>query len=356
MTARPPNRDATFDAYRHFAPYVRRCLADAGVRSADIPDLCHEVFLIVHAKAESLGEVTHFDLWVKEVCRRVAAGYRRRASYRREVFSSEPVPDGAAPQPDPADTLGQDELVLRALAGLDDESRELLALHDVGDLPLTELARLTLHDRKTVRKRLQLARKRLLAQMREVERSGALDTEPSAPPPSGVATLSDFELLTVTPDVRLALLGNVAISHWPAAPSAEAFDQLLHFAPYVIEKGGGSFVYLALVDSIERPGPLARRKIVECLERFGDRLLQYGTALLCPGAWIAQPIMSGLMVLARPRFPMRFFTSSDAAATWICNGCALGPSGPLPFEQLQQAVERLRTLNGVDLSALQSGG
>ena len=50
MSAHDPEtiRPTPASTYARFAPYVQRHLARFGVRDADLPDLCHEVFLIVH--------------------------------------------------------------------------------------------------------------------------------------------------------------------------------------------------------------------------------------------------------------------------------------------------------------------
>src|SRR5262245_7089317 len=130
--------------YARFAPYVRRRLAALGVREADLPDLCQEVFLVVHGKADRLPDVERVDLGLREICRRVAAGYRRRAGHRLEVlgWDTTEAPD---PGPDPADEQDHGQMLARlrgALNQLDDESRDLLALHDVGEMPLTALAKL----------------------------------------------------------------------------------------------------------------------------------------------------------------------------------------------------------------------
>src|SRR3954463_7975027 len=81
--------DITAAAYARFAPYVRRRLAELGVRDADLPDLCQEVFLVVHGKGEVLPSVDRLDLWLREICRRVAAGYRRRAGNRLELLGED---------------------------------------------------------------------------------------------------------------------------------------------------------------------------------------------------------------------------------------------------------------------------
>ena len=87
--------------YARFAPYVQRHLARFGVRDADLPDLCHEVFLVVHGKRQQLPAVGRVDLWLREICRRVAAGYRRRAGHQLEVLGcdADEHPDSPPPTP-----------------------------------------------------------------------------------------------------------------------------------------------------------------------------------------------------------------------------------------------------------------
>src|SRR6476469_4169474 len=148
--------------YARFAPFVRRRLADLGVREADLPDLCQEVFVIVHGKRDVLAAVDRTDLWRGEICRRIAAGYRRRAGHRLEVLGcdAEDRTAGCWDVGEP-DAGGQLALLRRALNHLDDESRDLLALHHGGEMPLSALARLVEHDRKTVSSRLSRARRRV---------------------------------------------------------------------------------------------------------------------------------------------------------------------------------------------------
>ena len=161
---RDPIRLTPASTYARFAPFVQRRLAGLGVRDADLPDLCQEVFLVVHGKGQQLPAVGRIDLWLREICRRVAAGYRRRAGHRAGgagVRRRRTRPDPAADAPDEPDAGRRLSLLRRALNHLDDESRDLLALHDVGEMPLSALAKLVAHDRKTVRSRLARARRRV---------------------------------------------------------------------------------------------------------------------------------------------------------------------------------------------------
>jgi RNA polymerase sigma-70 factor (ECF subfamily) len=349
--ARVPSPELTASVYQHFAPFVRRTLSQLGVRDADLPDLCHEVFLVVHAKSASLGDIDYYDLWLREICRRVSAGYRRRSSRRLESLSAEPpVLEADGPPIDLLVTRDEEDLVRDALAALDEESRELLALHDVGELSLSELSRLTLHDRKTVRKRLQLARRRLATLMRHAEgptgHRPASEASTSHAMPlraDAVKPLGGLQVLTATRDLVIGWHGNVAITVWTGVASADALEELIDWGSHMINACGGRLGYLALVEATVRPPPLAaRRKIVEALDLFGPYVVKYATALLGGGAWIAQPIMSGLMVLARPRFPMRFFKSVEAGAAWLAEDCGRGPSGALTAAELTAASEYLR--------------
>jgi RNA polymerase sigma factor (sigma-70 family) len=350
--------------YARFAPYVQRRLAGFGVRDADLPDLCHEVFLIVHGKRHVLPAVDRIDLWLREICRRVAAGYRRRAGHQLEVLGCDAReqsehPDLAADPSDEPDVGRRLSLLRRALNQLDDESRDLLALHDVGEMPLSALAKLVAHDRKTVRSRLARARRRVsrwLCGDPASLRSGT----PVRVTPAGSPFMRDqaargravgsaaqeLEILRISPEVCGGVLGNVAVSDW-RGPQIEAatIEALIGQAPYTLEKCGGEIAYLALIESTVLPPTFeARQKIVDAMEIVGPYFNSFAVVLLGANARINQPILEGLMLLARPRFPLRFFSSVKGAAEWLCEGAARGCAGPLVPAQLAAAAEDIRRL------------
>jgi RNA polymerase sigma factor (sigma-70 family) len=353
--------EVTAAAYAHFAPYVRRQLAELGIRAADLPDLCHEVFLIVHDKVDLVPEVDRVDLWLRAICRRVAAGYRRRAGIKNEILGRDLELENA-----PADYDGPEigagserrqqlALVRRALNRLDDESRDLLALHDVGEMPLTDLARLVDHDRKTVRKRLVTARRRVSRLVCEVD-PGEAPAGRMTPPDSPVmvsqaakgrvqgCTAEEFAVLHVSEARKVGVLGNVAITAWARA-TPEALDHVVQTATASVELCGGEFAYLALMEpTLEPPTFEARRKIVEALEIVGPYIRAFAIVLMGGLSSISEPILNGLMLLARPRFPMRCFDGIGPAAAWLCGSYARGARGPLPAGELAAAAERLRAL------------
>jgi RNA polymerase sigma-70 factor (ECF subfamily) len=340
---------ATSEAYRDFAPFVRRRLLQLGVRDADLPDQCHEVFLILH-KRERLEDIERIDLWLREVCRRVAAAYRRRARHTREVLG-EPPESKADTSEDPETSVRSDDerdLLRHAFERLDDESRDLLALHDVGELPLTELAKLVERDRKTVRKRLEAARHRLSVLMGE--KPPAVEPPTEGPVSGSRSALveprlsNEIEVVSVTPRLTVGLVGNVGITVWSGAPDLSSIEILFRVGPILIERCGGKVAYLAIVeDPVHPPALSTRKRIVEALDAMGQNVIAYATVMMGKAAWIVRPVMSGLVFLTRPRFPMQFFGSVPDAAGWLCSRYALGPEGALPASILSAAVERLRS-------------
>lgn len=352
-------------SYVRFAPYVRRQLAAFGVRDADLPDLCHEVFLVVHAK-ERGPAIDRFDLWLREICRRVAAGYRRRAGQRLEVIGCDvgERPDSRGTGPvDERDAARRISLLRQALNHLDTESRDLVALHDVGEMPLSALARLVDHDRKTVRSRLERARQQLSRWLcgDGVPKAGPrVGGAPRITPPAsafmreqavrgraaGCAT-SELEILRLSPQLCAGALGNVTVSDWRGPQiDAATIGAVVEAAPYTLERSGGEICFLAIIEPTMLPPTLeARQKIVDALEIVGPYFTAFAVVLLTENARINRPILEGLALLARPRFPMRFFFSVSAATAWLSATSARSAAGRLVPDELAAAAERVRQLD-----------
>jgi RNA polymerase sigma-70 factor, ECF subfamily len=315
------------EVYGQNLNYVRRKLASFGVPSADLNDVTHEVFIVVHAKLTELEHEASLRLWLRQICWRTASGYRRRAYRRLEVSSEEP-PDN--PREEEGSLLEQ--LVVReevdrlhhALARLEAKQRDIFALHTLGELPVTEVARLANCDPKTARKKLQAATRRLKA---------ILPERPSAGPPPKLeeAEWGDDEViaselglspgtrvLAATHEIVAVLFGNVLIVDWRAAPTLDSLDRVSACGDLAVKQTRGSFAYLTIVEaSCGFPSFDARRRIGGMLEHFSRNVVVYATSLEGGLAPIAKPIMTALSALARVPFPMRFFTSPEAAAHWV---------------------------------------
>jgi RNA polymerase sigma-70 factor, ECF subfamily len=343
LPAAPPGDLA--ELYEQHTDGVRRHLRRFGASDQDLDDLTQEVFLVLHAKRQTLSTIQPVDPWLREVCRRVAAGDRRRAHRRHEIAFREPPERAAEAGFDQALEKGErEEQLHRALDRLDEQSRDLLALHELGRLPLVDVAELVDADRKTVRKRLGTALRRLTTLLRAEPARDARPasvqgaTLPSGPPRSA----ETFRVLAKHATVHIGLVGSVVITVWPGPATLEALELLdVQFAR-VIQICGGGFSYLAVVEASSRPPNLvARQKIVSMLEQHGRHIRAYATALQGGAAWIARPIMTGLSLLARPSFPMQFFNGVPSAARWLAE--THPQLTHASTAAIVESVERLRT-------------
>jgi len=336
--------DAAFAVH---ASAVRRYLRAVGVGESDLDDTTQEVFLLLHNKRIDLATAERIDPWLREVCRRVGAGYRRRAHRRHEIVQAQP--------PDHPNAVGSAELSLEqqeneyrlysALRSLDEESRDLVALHELGALPLLDLAKLVEADRKTVRKRLAVALRKLTKLF--ASRGPGIDSEhlpgiEVAKPYPRLATNDgvEFRPLAKEAAVRIGLVGAVLIAVWPGPPTLEALE-LLAGELERVGREHGAFVYLAVVESSTRPpNRLARQKIVEMLRACAPNRMAHLTVLEGGGAWIARPIMTGLALLAQQHGSVQFFNGAHAAAEWL----AAHPAqiARADAQQILAAIQQLR--------------
>ncbi len=161
--------------YRAELPYVWRTMRRLGARPADVEDLVHDVFVVVHRRLSDYDPARPIRPWLFGIAFRVASDYRRRARFRREVVTD----DIDRPAPDiPADArmaAAEDRaLVIEALAALDLDRRAVLVLHDIDGYAAPEIADTLGVKLNTVYSRLRVARKRFEQAVRRLQaRKGA---------------------------------------------------------------------------------------------------------------------------------------------------------------------------------------
>jgi len=152
----PPDLDAV---YRAHADFVHRTARQLGVTAAQVEDVMHDVFLVVHRRlAEYDGR--SMRSWLYGITRRVVL-HQRRGDVRRERRAELAVVprDTVDPERDvaAAQTIAQVE---RFLASLDDEQRTVFVLADIEGTPIPEIASALGVNLNTVYSRLRLARRR----------------------------------------------------------------------------------------------------------------------------------------------------------------------------------------------------
>jgi RNA polymerase sigma-70 factor (ECF subfamily) len=77
------------EVHKRHGEFVWRTLYRMGVRPPHVEDVYQEVFLVVHRRLRTFNGQCALTTWLYEICFRVAAGYRRKAHFRREEL----VPD-----------------------------------------------------------------------------------------------------------------------------------------------------------------------------------------------------------------------------------------------------------------------
>ncbi len=163
-TSKPPavpQRLDVQDIFRAEGAYVVRALRYFGVPERDVPDVCQEVFVIVHRKLPEFEYRAAIRTWLYRICQRAASDYRRRAHVRREQVTGEPIGSGEHDGKDFSDGIHARSVLLKALDTLDDERRAVFVLYEIEELTMREVADALGCPLQTAYSRLHAARKQL---------------------------------------------------------------------------------------------------------------------------------------------------------------------------------------------------
>lgn len=306
------------------AAQVTAQLLREGVPRTDVDDLCQEVLLVALKRRPQLETEAASSAWLAEACDYVTRAYRRKAFRRREifervdaqVFSSLPAVNDASALESAADQLHA------ALARLTPREREILALRLAADMPLRTLADLHECDVKTLRKRFQLAERKLRLQLlrggapelaalspQELIRVGAASAPARALPPARDGA---------EPEVAVGAHEDTLILAWQGSFSDQALTRFLDFGETLVKARGSQLRCLNVIDpGWSVPRFEERRRISEAI-RFLDR---YCKALGLVGAQdnyrVLDQILRGLGFLEQARYSFGSFQSVAAGAEWL---------------------------------------
>jgi RNA polymerase sigma-70 factor (ECF subfamily) len=157
---------------REFA-YVWRALARLGVRTADLEDLTHEVFLRVYRELPTCDTTHPLRPWLFAFAFRVASSHRRLARHRLEVVGNQLEPPDPAPAADEALARREaQQLVDRALGTLELEQRAVFVLHELEGCSIPDVAVALGVPLNTAYSRLRLARGRFAAAVHRLRPRG----------------------------------------------------------------------------------------------------------------------------------------------------------------------------------------
>jgi RNA polymerase sigma-70 factor (ECF subfamily) len=157
-------RPTVTQVHERHGEFVWRTLHRMGVREPHVDDVYQEVFLVVHRRLRSFNGQCAITTWLYEICFRVAAGYRRKAHFRREEL----VPDWSqmetlSPLPSPEQALTTARRAKQLERILDDmplEYRVVFVMFEIEGLTSEQIAESLGAPLGTVYSRLYRARKR----------------------------------------------------------------------------------------------------------------------------------------------------------------------------------------------------
>src|SRR4029079_12311878 len=150
--------------YREQGRFVWLSLQRLGIHPSDLDDIAQDVFMVVHRRLDTFDRRARVSTWLFGICMRVAANYRRRRRWTREVLSGgseDERPSALAAADDILVRREQRELAERALNRLEVAKRATFVMFELESLSCNEIAELMNVPVGTVYSRLHSARKQL---------------------------------------------------------------------------------------------------------------------------------------------------------------------------------------------------
>ena len=150
--------------YRENGRFVWLSLQRLGIHPSDLDDIAQDVFMVVHRRLDTFDRRARISTWLFGICMRVAANYRRRRRWTREVLSGGLEDERPATLTAADDVLvrrEQRELAERALNRLEVAKRATFVMFEIESLSCNEIAELMNVPVGTVYSRLHSARRQL---------------------------------------------------------------------------------------------------------------------------------------------------------------------------------------------------
>ncbi|GAC1352095.1 MAG: sigma-70 family RNA polymerase sigma factor [Polyangiales bacterium] len=150
--------------------YVSRSLRRLGVRTRDLDDLAHDVFLVFYRRLADFDRGREIRPWLFAIALRVASDYRKRAGHQREQLGD--APELLDPAPPADERLASDQarrLVMDALQAIDLDRRAVFVMHDLDEHPMKEIAESLGVPLFTAYSRLRVAREEFSAAVRRIQ-------------------------------------------------------------------------------------------------------------------------------------------------------------------------------------------
>jgi RNA polymerase sigma-70 factor (ECF subfamily) len=144
--------------------FVWKVAARLGTREADLPDVCQEIFVVVHRMLPTFEGRCSLTTWLYSICLRVVSTHRRKVQRRRETPSDE-LPETSMPSQQIAYLEAREfrDRLDAVLDSLPREQRDIFVLYELEELSVPEAAAVLGCPVQTAYSRLHAARRAVLA-------------------------------------------------------------------------------------------------------------------------------------------------------------------------------------------------
>lgn len=171
--------------YRAHFSYVIRALRRLGIREADLPDLAHDVFVVVHRKLPTFDPSRPMKPWLFGIAFRTALDKKRRHASFKESLSDDAGERAASTSTPAADDLvaarEAHDVVMKGLDALNDDQRSVFVMHELEGMSMPEIASVIDAPLNTLYSRLRLARETFTSSVRALQSaSPSRGTTPAA--------------------------------------------------------------------------------------------------------------------------------------------------------------------------------
>ena len=169
----PPKREEFAALYDREFSYVWHTLRHLGVPERELPDVTHDVFIVVYNRLHLYDSQRPLRPWLFGVAFRVTSDYLRLARNSRETVRDNLDPPDASPGADDLiETQEAQELISEALLALDLERRAVLVAHDFDGASGPVIAHALGIAQKAMYYRLRTGREQFAAAVRRIQARG----------------------------------------------------------------------------------------------------------------------------------------------------------------------------------------
>jgi RNA polymerase sigma-70 factor (ECF subfamily) len=155
--------------YKAQFAYAWKTLRRLGVFERDLPDVTHDLFVVVLRMLDQYDSSRPIKPWLFGIAFRVVSDYRRSARVTREVLEAIPEVADRGPGVDEQVATAQARaLLMRALGELDLDRRAVVVMHDLDGQPAPDIATALDIPLATAYSRLRLGREDLSAAVKRL--------------------------------------------------------------------------------------------------------------------------------------------------------------------------------------------